>query len=315
MWQAATFDLPTIDRELGWAEGLGFNSIRVFLHDLLWRCDPQAFLRRMDQFLEVADKHKIGVVFVLFDSCWDPFPCLGRQHAPRPGLHNSGWVQSPGLVILKNPDRHDELKGYVTGVVGHFRNDPRVHAWDLFNEPDNTNGSSYDRLEPANKPVLALALLRKEVGWARSVNPSQPLTAGVWVGDFAEPATLSEVTRFMLDHSDVISFHDYGPLPDMKHAVEALKRHDRPLLCTEYMARPAGSRFDPIMSYLKSENVGAFNWGFVSGKTQTIYPWDSWKKPYAHEPAVWFHDIFRPDGTPFDEQEVEFIRMTTGAGK
>ena len=315
MWQAATFDLPTIDRELGWAEGLGFNSIRVFLHDLLWRRDPQAFLQRMDQFLSVAAKHKIGVVFVLFDSCWDPFPCPGRQHAPRPGLHNSGWVQSPGLVILKNPDRHDELKGYVTGVVGHFRADSRIHAWDLFNEPDNQNGSSYGRFEPTNKPALALALLRKELTWARSVNPTQPLTAGVWVGDFAEPARLSEITRFMLDHSDVISFHNYGPLPDMKRAVEALKRHGRPLLCTEYLARPAGSRFDPLMSYLKAENVGAYNWGFVAGKTQTIYPWDSWQKPYANEPEVWFHDIYRRDGAPFDRQEVEFIRLTTGAGK
>lgn len=315
MWQAATFDLPTIDRELGWAEGLGFNSVRVFLHDLLWRRHPESFLKRIEQFLAAADKHKIGVVFVLFDSCWDPFPCPGRQHAPHPGLHNSGWVQSPGLVILRNLDRHDELKDYVTGVVGHFHADSRIHAWDLFNEPDNRNGSSYGRLEPANKPELALSLLRKEVGWARSVNPSQPLTAGVWAGDLTDPSRLSEINRFLLEHSDVISFHNYKPLPEMKRDVEALKCYGRPLLCTEYMARPVGSRFDPIMSYLKSEHVGAYNWGFVSGKTQTIYPWDSWQKPYAHEPAVWFHDIFRADGAPFDPKEVEFIRMTTGVGK
>jgi hypothetical protein len=311
MWQADTFDVATIDRELGWAEGLGFNSIRVFLHHLLWERDPEGFLRRMEQFLGTADRHQIGVMFVLLDSVWDPFPHAGKQQAPRPGLHNSGWVQSPGVVILKNPERHDELKGYITGVVGHFRNDRRVHAWDLINEPENPNRSSYGRFEPANKPELALALLKKVFSWVRSVNPAQPLTAGVWTGDLTDPAKLSAINRYMLDQSDVISFHNYKPLDEMKRDVEALKKYGRPVLCTEYMARPAGSRFDPILGYLKSEGVGAYNWGFVAGKTQTIYPWDSWQKPYSAEPSVWFHDIFRPDGTPYDPREVAYIRGLT----
>src|SRR5438045_5946418 len=33
MWQAETFDPKQIDKELGWAEGLGMNTMRVFLHD------------------------------------------------------------------------------------------------------------------------------------------------------------------------------------------------------------------------------------------------------------------------------------------
>jgi len=315
MWQADTFDLPTIDRELGWAEGLGFNSIRVFLHHLPWERDPQAFLQRIEQFLATADRHKIGVMFVLLDGCWDPYPHLGRQHPPRPGLHNSGWVQSPGLVILKNPERHDELKDYITGVVGHFRTDQRVHAWDLFNEPDNANRSSYGQFEPTNKADLALMLLQKEFTWARSVDPHQPLTVGVWAGDLTSPERLSPINRFMLTQSDVISFHNYKPLPGMKADVEALKRYGRPLFCTEYMARPAGSRFDPILGYLKSEHVAAYNWGFVAGKTQTIFPWNSWEKPYTNEPSVWFHDIFHPDGSPYNITEVEYIRTVTGRRK
>ena len=315
MWQADTFDLPTIDRELGWAEGLGFNSIRVFLHHLPWERDPQAFLHRIEQFLATADRHKIGVMFVLLDGVWDPFPHAGKQHPPHPGLHNSGWVQSPGLVILKNPERHDELKGYITGVVGHFQTDQRVHAWDLFNEPDNPNRSSYGRFEPANKADLALMLLKKEFTWARSVDPRQPLTAGVWAGDLTSPERLSAINRFMLEQSDVISFHNYNPLPEMKANVETLRRYGRPILCTEYMARPAGSRFDPILAYLKSEHVGAYNWGFVAGKTQTIYPWNSWQKPYRDEPSMWFHDIFHPDGSPYSSTEVEYIRAVTGTRK
>ncbi len=255
------------------------------------------------------------MVFVLFDGCWDPFPQSGKQHPPHPGLHNSGWVQCPGLVLLKSPDRHDELKDYITGVIDHFRADRRIHAWDLFNEPDNPNTSSYGRFEPANKADLVLMLLKKELAWARAVDPRQPLTAGVWTGDLSSPERLSPINRLMLEQSDVISFHNYKPLPQMKADVETLKRFGRPILCTEYMARPAGSRFDPILAYLKSEHIGAYNWGFVAGKTQTIYPWDSWQKPYHDEPDEWFHDIFRADGTPYRSAEVEYIRAVTGAGK
>ncbi len=312
MWQADTFDPATIDRELGWAEGLGFNSIRVFLHDLLWEQDAPGFLARMDRFLAIADRHKIGVVFVVFDAVWDPAPQLGKQRDPKPGLHNSGWVQSPGARILADPARHDALKPYVAGVVGRFRADHRVHAWDLFNEPDNTNRSSYGRLEPAGKPELSLALLKKTFAWARAVDPSQPLTAGVWIGSLADPDKLSTINRYMLTQSDIISFHNYRPLAELKKDVEALKRYGRPILCTEYMARPVGSRFDPILAYLKDEHVGAYCWGFVAGRSQTIYPWDSWQKPYTAEPPVWFHDIFRPDGTPYDPAEVAFIRGVTG---
>lgn len=312
MWQADTFDLETIDRELGWAESLGFNSLRVFLHHIPWEQDSDGFLKRIDQFLEVADRHHIGVMLVLFDGVWDPYPHAGKQPEPRRGLHNSGWVQSPGRVILAAPSRHDELKGYVTGVIGRFRDDRRVHAWDLFNEPDNPNKSSYGRLEPKDKPELALALLRKEFAWAREAKPTQPLTAGVWSGDFTKPDALSPINKFMLDQSDVISFHNYHPLEGMKRDVQTLKRYRRPILCTEYMARGNGSRFDPILEYLKSEGVGAYNWGFVDGKSQTIYPWDSWQHRYPDKPALWFHDIFHTDGEPYDAEEVHYIRSVTG---
>ena len=123
---------------------------------------------------------------------------------------------------------------------------------------------------------------------------------------------LSSVNRFQLEQSDVITFHNYGAPDDMKRCVKILKRYQRPILCTEYMARPAKSTFDPILGYLKAEKVAAYNWGFVDGKTQTIYPWDSWKKAYTAEPPVWFHDIFRRDGMPYDPKEVDYIKGLTG---
>lgn len=313
MWQADTFDPKTIDRELGWAEDLGFNTVRVFLQNLLWTQDKEGFLKRMDRFLTIADKHHIAVIFVPLDACWDPFPKLGPQRDPKPHVHNSGWVQSPGVEILQDPARHDELKGYVQGVISHFKSDRRVLAWDIFNEPDNMNQPAYVKLEPPNKPELAFALLKKAFAWAREINPSQPLTAGVWKrGKWDATDELLPIEEFMLQHSDIISFHDYGKLDEMKRCVQGLKRFHRPIICTEYMARPNGSTFEPILGYLKEEKVGAINWGFVNGKTQTIYPWDSWTKTYTAEPPVWFHDIFRKDGTPFDPAEVRYIRQVTG---
>ena len=320
MWQAESFDPDAIDRELGWAEDLGFNSMRVFLHHLLWEQDSKGFLERMEKFLEIADKHKIGVMFVLFDSVWDPNPKLGKQRAPQKGLHNSGWVQSPGAKDLMDRNRHDLLRDYVKGVVGHFRNDKRVQVWDLWNEPDNMNDNSYGRnnlkQEPENKQEMTRELLEKSFAWAREAEPSQPLTSGVWLGGHkADPARLIPIEKVQLAHSDVISFHSYGNLDDVKRWVANLRRHERPLLCTEYMARPAGSTFDPILGYFKDEKIGAYNWGFVAGKSNTIYPWDSWQKPYASEPPVWFHDIFREDGTPYNTKEVEYIKRITRAEK
>lgn len=313
MWQADTFDPVTIDRELGWAEQLGFNSVRVFLQNELWTQDRKGFLKRMDTFLALADKHHTGVIFVPLDSVWDPFPKLGKQREPVPHLHNSGWVQSPGVEILRNPARHDELKFYVEGVIAHFKADKRIIAWDLFNEPDNMNRPAYAAFEPPDKPELALQLLKKTFAWAREVNPSQPLTAGVWErGRWGADDKLLPIEEFMLNNSDIISFHDYGKLDEMKRCIEGLRRFHRPIICTEYMARPNGSRFDPIFGYLKEQKVGAINWGFVNGKTQTIYPWDSWTKNYTAEPPVWFHDIFRQDGTPFDANEVKYIKSVTG---
>ena len=312
MWQADTFDLPTIDRELGFAEGLGMNTMRVFLHNLLWQQDSQGFLQRMDQFLQVADKHHIRITFVIFDSVWDPYPKLGKQREPRPHVHNFGWVQSPGADMLQNPSRwNTQLKPYVEGVIGHFRDDKRVLMWDLMNEPDNNN-PPYKGKELSRKVQPSLNLLQKEWNWARHANPSQPLTSGVWKDDWSSDQKLSQMARFQLQNSDVITFHSYGPPDEMRSRIQSLQRFGRPIICTEYMARPMGSTFQTTLPILKQAHVGAYNWGFVSGKSQTIYPWDSWKKPYTAEPPVWFHDIFRKDGTPFDAQEVALIRQLTG---
>ncbi|HEX5552540.1 MAG TPA: cellulase family glycosylhydrolase [Chitinophagaceae bacterium] len=313
MWQAATFDTVTIDRELGWAEDLGMNTLRVYLHDLLYEQDSAGFFARMDTFLNIARRHHIKPMFVLFDSCWDPFPYGGTQRAPKPFVHNSGWVQSPGQRILADSTQYGKLEDYVKGVIGRFADDPRILAWDLWNEPDNMTGPSYEKVEIPNKVALVLPLLEKTFMWARLANPSQPLTSGVWAGDWSGEGTLKPIEKLQLEESDIITFHNYSDPADLETRITQLQRYNRPMICTEYMARPNGSTFEGCLPVGKKYRVGMINWGFVSGKSQTIYPWDSWTKTYTSEPPLWFHDIFRKDGAPYKPEEVAFIRKMTAA--
>jgi len=310
LWQAETFDAPAIDRELGWAAGLGFTSVRVFLHDLLWLRDRDGFLGRLDRFLEIADRHGIGALVVFFDGVWDPHPRFGPQPDPRPGIHNSRWVQSPGAEMLGDPDRHDALAAYVQGVLQRYRDDTRIDGWDLFNEPDNPN-FAYAETEIEDKEQRALALLEKTFAWARAVDPIQPLTAGVWRGRWSDPTSLSPMDRFCLDHSDVISFHHYGELPALQRRVEALRRYDRPIWCTEWLARGLGSCFDPHLGWMRDAGIGAYCWGLVAGRTQTHQPWESWTGKTPAEPEPWHHEILRADGSAYDAAEVAYIRSQT----
>ena len=317
MWQADTFNPTEIDKELGWAQGLGMNTMRVFLHDQLWQQDPAGFKKRIDTFLDIASRHQIRPVLVIFDSCWDPQPKLGPQHPPIPGVHNSGWVQSPGTASLENPKDYARLEAYVKGVVGAFANDKRVLAFDLWNEPDNGGGGNYAKEEPPNKNELVKALIPRVFAWARSVHPIQPLTSGVWTGDWTSLSSMTPVGKIQLEQSDIISFHNYGWPEDFERHIHMLQQYKRPLLCTEYMARGAGSTFDTILPIALREHVGAINWGFVAGKTQTYFPWDSWKHPYVEDPpTVWFHDIFHPDGSLYRVREGEILRsLTTSAAR
>ena len=290
MWQAATFDSQTIDKELGWAEDIGFNTMRVFLHSLAWQQDPAGFKQRVGQYLALADKHHIQTILVFFDDCWNKDPKTGPQPAPKTGVHNSGWVQDPGDPASRDSATFMQLRPYVTDVLTSFAHDKRVLLWDLYNEPGNSG-----------KGTASLPLLRNVFAWAQAANPDQPLSVGLWNWDFAALNTYQAL------HSDVITYHDYDDAPAHQRVIDLLRTHGRPLICTEYMARPRNSRFATSMPMLKKNNVGAINWGLVEGKTNTKYQWDT---PLADgsEPAEWFHEVFRKDGTPYRQDETDLIR-------
>lgn len=295
MFQAETFDTITIDKELGWAEDLGMNCMRVFMHHVAWETDKEGFKKRLNKYLEISSKHKIGTMLVFFDDCWNKTYKSGKQPDPKPGIHNSGWLCDPGDLIFTDSTLIVTLETYVKDILTSFANDKRIIIWDLYNEPSN-NGLK-------NK---SLPLLKKVFEWGRSVNPSQPLTSGIWSG------SLTDLNKFQLENSDVISYHNYEYVDEHHKQIDSLRHQfGRPMICSEYMARSKGSLFQTIMPLLKNENVGAINWGFVAGKTNTIFAWDTPIKT-GKEPVLWFHDILRKDGTFFSEDEIKTIKRLTG---
>ena len=290
MWQASTFDSVTIDRELGFAGSIGFNVMRVYLHHKAWTQDMTGFTNRLDKYLRIASKHNIKTIFVFFDDCWNGTSSIGKQSEPKPGIHNSGWVQDPGQKESADTGYFPVLEKYVKEIMNHFANDQRIVLWDLYNEPGNSN-----------KGDSSLNLLKYVYSWARNTKATQPVTTGVW------NKKLSNLNEFQLINSDIITFHNYGFELSMKAMIDSLRIYNRPLVCTEYMARTQGSRFSNILPLLKKENVGAINWGLVSGKTNTKYAWSDTSHTDGSEPGIWFHDIFRPDGSPYLKEETDLI--------
>ena len=297
MWSKDTYDPQQIDKELGWAEELGFNTMRTFLSSVVYRNDPKGMKKRMDDFLTICDRHGIKPMFVFFDDCWNPESSYGKQPDPKPGVHNSGWVQDPAVSLRADTTALFRfLEKYVKDIVGTFRGDERILMWDLYNEPGNEK-----HLDES------IPLLKNVFRWAREAGSTQPLTVGVWRND------LKELNRIQLEESDIITYHCYsGSEEEQQNAIDTLKAYGRPLINTEYMARKKGCTFQKMMPLLKENNVGAINWGFVAGKTNTIFAWDD-PLPDLAEPELWFHDIFRQDHTPFSEEEIAVIKKCNDA--
>jgi hypothetical protein len=151
----------------------------------------------------------------------------------------------------------------------------------------------------------SLPLLRECFAWARAAAPKQPLSSGVWTGDFAAPSPGS-VSEAMLALSDVTAFHNYGDATSLEAEIDALLKLGRPVICTEWMRRTGGSRFGTHLPIFRQRNVGCYFWGLVNGRSQTQFPWGS--PPGAPEPDLWFHDLLRRDGTPYLAEEVKLIR-------
>lgn len=296
-WQKGTFDPETFDRELGWAKETGFNTARCFIQYIVWKDDAEGFKKRFDRFLAIADRHGISIMPVLFDDCsfgWPPQmdPYLGKQREVTPGMILPSWTPSPGVKLGFDAAERPMLKRYVQDMIATFKDDKRVVIWDLFNEPMNRAKVGTDEF------------IETIFKWARDANPTQPLTVGAWIppGEAA------------LRHCDIVSYHLYGGYDTMRSVIGVYKRYGRPVICTEWMARPLVSNIERELELFKKQGVGCYMWGLVNGRTQCQYPWFNKPNDPVHE-VGWFHDLFHGDGKPYRLDEILAIRRITADKK
>ena len=312
MWSSSTFNPKLIDAELAMAQKLGFNTMRVFLSDVVWRHEGQKFFENVDKYLQIADSHGIKTLFVFFDSCWNPVSKYGKQPEPK-GTHNSNWLKSPPFKVLADDSAWGSLEKYVKQTVSRYADDQRVIGWDVFNEPGNI-GISVDQNGDLKGDLKMFErterLLKLSFEWARSANPSQPITAGVYTSDNSPVGKV--MNPIQLKESDIISFHCYGGKGSLVALIKKLGKLNRPMFCTEYMARPY-STFDPCLGVMKDHKVAAYNWGFVNGRTHTDRPWSMLEEKYPK--GKWFHDVLKADGSPYDQKEAEYIKKIMGVPK
>ena len=288
MWQKETYDRETIKRELAIAGETGYNSCRVFLQYIVWENECDGLLETFEDFCEIAYAHGLSVMPILFDDCAfaGKEPYLGEQAPPVPGVHNSGWTPSPGISIADNAEMHQKLCEYVKSVIGSFKDSKNIVMWDLYNEPGNNN-----------RAAKCLPLVENTFTWARDVNPSQPLTTGIW--------EFQEYDLKFAELSDIIIYHDYEALENSKKKIEMLKQqYNRPILCTEWLLRQVGNTFENHMPMFMSAISGAYNWGLILGKTQTNLHWGEKNA----NPEIWQDDLYYSDGTPYSTAEINFIK-------
>ena len=280
MWQADTFDLPNIDRELKIAAALGYNTARVFINYHLWEADSAGLKKRMDQYLAIAGNHGIRTVFCPFDYCnfTKPRrpPALGKQGEPN-GQHGGNWVESPWEDMARDPSKFPLLKKYIIDIVGSFARDKRVLMWDLYNEPA--------------EPVWALTMACFD--WAREAHPEQPITVG------HQQHVEWRLAQQLFDRSDIVTYHLYGRADETIRRIKEIRNMTKyPLICTEWLNTLPGGKTDipTCLPIYKQEKIGAICWGMMQGRLETP-----------------IHDILRPDGTPLYPQDVEILRALTGA--
>lgn len=291
MWDRTSFSPDVIDRELALAEQVGLNCARVVLQYAVYAENPKHFLKALDKFLDICDKHHIKAMPIFFDDCAfgvNTDPKTGVQPEPLDGWYAWAWSPSPGHTMVIDERMHPLLETYVKDVLSHFADDDRIMMWDLYNEPTNGPG---DR---------SLPLLRNVVKWAREVQISQPITIGVWCGN-------EGLNRFSLDNSDIVTFHCYADPTHTRNTCRDLKKENRPVICTEWMNRPAKSTIPDVLPVFVEEGVGCMMWGLVNGKTQTDLPWGH-RPEHGEYKGPWQHDIFHGDFTPYDEAEIALLK-------
>jgi hypothetical protein len=267
------FDPAVIDRELGYAQRLRLNTVRVFLQFAVYEREPQRFLERFETSLALCAKHELRMMPVVFDSCFGEFPDLERYR-------DKDWMANPGQNRL-GQEHWPKLEQYVRDVVGGHQDDRRIVMWDVMNEPTCTSFN-----KPADKQLI-FAFLEHFLEYVKQQRPRQPLTVG-W-----EHSSLIER---VLTQTDALCIHNYRRdlREDIRRVQELGRRHGKPVIVNEVVGRPQ-QPFSYVMPILREEKVGWCFWELMLGKTQfsrAVYP---------------YQGLIYPDATCFDASEVACV--------
>ncbi|MEI7900372.1 MAG: cellulase family glycosylhydrolase [bacterium] len=276
------FDSEVIGRELGYAERLKLNTVRVFLSVQAYERNPPLFLERFEQFLTLCAKHKIQMMPVLFDSCFDP------QEVDLAEYRDKNWIPSPGCQRLGEKD-WPAMETYTAAIVGKHKQDPRIVLWDVMNEPESTGEFG----KPEGKARI-VGFVRRAIARVRQEGPVQPLGVG-WA--FSRNISLSA------DITDVLILHNYanpqGLGEDIRRIRELGKSLNKPAIINEWVGRPQ-QRIEEAMPVVAKEKIGWVFWELMLGKTQ----FTQGRRPYQGH--------IYPDGTCYSAKEVAAILSPEG---
>jgi len=314
-WQEEGFEerLAVADTELELVAKTGFNSVRIIPEFFVWKHQHDGFMDRFERYIATAAKHGISCMIVFGNDCMPPKEeALRRLHLGKQnvdwGYHGGrkvsqhGAQPGPGYHLLDEPELAKEHYEWVREIVTKYKDDERVIMWDVFNEPGNSNRKN-----------LSMPHLKEFFRIIREINPIQPLTVGIW-NTSKGLGGISEIERYALENSDIISFHNYGSYIENVKLIKELKTFGRPIINTEWLARCLDNNVQEIFPLFYLENIGCYNWGFVAGKYQTYEPWNSVWEQYEENPDMkwdftkWFHDLYRPNLRPYDPKEIELIK-------
>ena len=316
VWSDETFDIKTIERELLLLKSINMNVIRIFLNDKVHQHNPDALYSKMQQLLDLCEKHDIYVMFTFFTNGGRPESNLGKQPEPVPGKHNSQWVKSPSLSVLGDDSKWGYLRDYVFGTVSKFADNKRVIAWNVFNEPGNVSSThvpgqkAMSNDEHVNYLINTKKLMEKSFKWAREANPSQPITAPIWTDD---PFISKMFSGAIENNCDVMSYHCYENIVKHYNIINRLKKHGRPIMCTEWLARHSGSTFNPALQFLKANKIASFSFGLKKGRIQTHLAWPWFlNSQLKGVNEIWLHDIFDENDNPYCPEECAYIKRILG---
>lgn len=312
-WQSYGFEerLETTEKELTLMEELGYNAVRILPEFFVWNNEHDGFMKRFDRYLDVCAKHGMSCMVILANDCMPPKGArvdrLGEQtvdwgyHGGRK-VSQHGRFSDIGFHVLDDPETAPKYFEMVREIVETYKNDERINIWNVYNEVGNSN-----------RRDITLKNLKKILEIVRSIDPIQPLTCETWSLGTQSVEELPEVERYALEHSDLISYHSYSTYDINIQQIHTLKQFERPILCTEWLARCLHNNVQEMFPLFYLEKIGCYNWGFVAGKYQTTEPWNGLWQDYEKNPGLdidftkWFHDLYRPSFRPYDPKETELI--------